>query len=163
MLSGIRIARSLVFFVLFCGSLFILLSLFVWPLCCLYFDLRILATPLVPSNYFLTIYDECHKWIRNWLAFPSSWIHVNYLHLLIGVRFSRSLYILWYIQALLNYKVTSRNEKVKSKSLKRTIETKRADTHHIIIVYLSQVRISISNSILRGLFFVQRFEVRGAY
>ena len=34
-----------------CRSLFVLLSLFFLPLCCLSFDLRILITPLVSSNY----------------------------------------------------------------------------------------------------------------
>ena len=35
---------------LFCKSLFVLLSFFFWPLCCLFFDVRILITPLVSSN-----------------------------------------------------------------------------------------------------------------
>jgi hypothetical protein len=116
-LSEICIVRSLAFGVVFCGSLFILLSLFC-PFCCLSFDLRILITPLVPSNSYLTIYDECHKWSRNWLPFRSSWIHLNSLQRLSGFRFPRSLYLLWYLQALLNYKVISRNENVQSKSKK---------------------------------------------
>ena len=37
-------------YVMFCRSLFVLLSFFFWPLCCLSFDLRILITPLVSSN-----------------------------------------------------------------------------------------------------------------
>jgi hypothetical protein len=50
--SGVRVARSLVFCVLFCRSLFVLLSFLFWPLCCLFFfDLRILITPLVLSNF----------------------------------------------------------------------------------------------------------------
>ena len=36
---------------MFCRSLFVLFSFFVWPLCCLsFFDLRILIIPLVSSN-----------------------------------------------------------------------------------------------------------------
>ena len=36
---------------MFCRSLFILLYLFAWPLCCLFsFDMRILITPLVSPN-----------------------------------------------------------------------------------------------------------------
>ena len=35
---------------MFCRSLFVLLSFFFWPLCCLSFDLRILITHLVSSN-----------------------------------------------------------------------------------------------------------------
>ena len=39
--SGVRVARSLVFCVVFCGSLFVLLSFFFLSLCGLYFfDLR---------------------------------------------------------------------------------------------------------------------------
>jgi hypothetical protein len=50
-LSGVRVARSLGLCVVFCRSLFVLLSFFFWPLCCLsFFDLRILITPLVSSN-----------------------------------------------------------------------------------------------------------------
>ena len=49
--SVVRVTRSLVFCVVFPGSLFVLLSFFLWPLCCLsFFDLRILITSLVSSN-----------------------------------------------------------------------------------------------------------------
>ena len=43
--SGFRNARSLVFCVMFCKSLFVLLSFFYWPLCCLFFDIWLLITP----------------------------------------------------------------------------------------------------------------------
>jgi hypothetical protein len=43
--SGVPVAGSLVFCVLFCSSLFVLLSLFFWPLCCpFFFNLRLLIT-----------------------------------------------------------------------------------------------------------------------
>ena len=46
----VRVARSK-FCVVFCRSLFVLLSFFFWPLRCLsFFDLRILITTLVSSN-----------------------------------------------------------------------------------------------------------------
>jgi len=46
--SGIPVARSLVFCVVFCISLFVL---FLWPLYCVSFlDLCLLITPLVSSN-----------------------------------------------------------------------------------------------------------------
>ena len=49
--SGVRVTRSLVFYVVLCISLFVLLSFFFWPLCCLSFsDLRILIIPLISSN-----------------------------------------------------------------------------------------------------------------
>ena len=52
MFSGFRVARSLVFCAMFCRSLFLLLSLFFWPLCCLFlFDLRLLITPLVSFGH----------------------------------------------------------------------------------------------------------------
>jgi hypothetical protein len=47
----VRVARSVCFCVAFCRSLFVLLLVFFWPLCCLSFvDLRIFTTPLVSSN-----------------------------------------------------------------------------------------------------------------
>ena len=46
--SWVRVTRSLVFCVVFGRSLFVLLSFFIWPLCCLSFvDLRIQITHLV--------------------------------------------------------------------------------------------------------------------
>ena len=45
--SGGCIARSLVFRVVFCRSLFVLLSFFFWSLCCLSFELGMLITPLI--------------------------------------------------------------------------------------------------------------------
>ena len=47
--SGVRVTRSLVFCVVFCRSLHVLLYFSFWPLCCLFFDLRIPITPLVSS------------------------------------------------------------------------------------------------------------------
>jgi hypothetical protein len=50
-INEVCVTRSLVFCVMFCRSLFILLSFSVWSLCCLsFFELRIMITPLVPSN-----------------------------------------------------------------------------------------------------------------
>ena len=46
--SGVRVARSLVFCVMFCRSLFVLLSFF--PLVIVFFDLQILITFLISSN-----------------------------------------------------------------------------------------------------------------
>ena len=52
--SLVRVARSLVFCVVFCWLLFVILSFFYCPLCCLFFlDLRLLITSLV-SLKFLT-------------------------------------------------------------------------------------------------------------
>ena len=49
--SGVHVARSLVFWVVLCRycSSFVdsCLSFFFWPLCCLFFDLQILITPLL--------------------------------------------------------------------------------------------------------------------
>ena len=43
--SGFHFSRSLGFCVMFCGSLFVLLSFLLWPLWCLSFDLRFLSDP----------------------------------------------------------------------------------------------------------------------
>jgi hypothetical protein len=49
--SGVRVARSLVFCVMFCRSSFVLLSFFHWPFYCLpSFNLQFLIIPLVSSN-----------------------------------------------------------------------------------------------------------------
>jgi hypothetical protein len=45
--SGVRVTRSLVLCVCFVDRS---LSFFLWPLCCLFFDLRILITPFASSN-----------------------------------------------------------------------------------------------------------------
>ena len=47
--SRFRVSQSLVFCIVFCISLFVILSFF-WPTYCLSFDLRLLITPLVSSN-----------------------------------------------------------------------------------------------------------------
>ena len=50
--SDVRVPRSLIFCVVFCGSLFILkLSFFFLPLCFLFFDLRFHITSFVSSNF----------------------------------------------------------------------------------------------------------------
>ena len=54
LLNNVIIIKSKVlsifsFICMFCRSLFVLLSFFTWPLCCLFFDLRILITSLVSS------------------------------------------------------------------------------------------------------------------
>jgi hypothetical protein len=71
--NGIRVARSLVFCVMFCRLLFFLLLFFLWPLCCLsFFGLRIMITPLVSSSFSL----PC-KWpqttIYELMAIESFW------------------------------------------------------------------------------------------
>ena len=45
--NGVRVTRSLVSCVMFCRSLFVMLSFFFRPLCCLSFHLRFLITPLL--------------------------------------------------------------------------------------------------------------------
>jgi hypothetical protein len=57
-LSGVHLAQSKIFGVVFRRSLFVILSFFVWPLYYLSFDLRFLITPLVSSNFpFELIYE----------------------------------------------------------------------------------------------------------
>ena len=54
--NGICVARSSVLCVMFCRSLFVLVSFFFWSLCCLsFFDLWLLITPLACSNFSLKI------------------------------------------------------------------------------------------------------------
>ena len=59
--GGIHVTRSVVLCVLLCSSLFVLLSFFFWPLCCLsFFDLRILITPLISSNSSWKLWNSYH-------------------------------------------------------------------------------------------------------
>jgi hypothetical protein len=47
------------------SSLFVLLSFFFWPLCCLlFFDLRILITLLVLSNFSISCHDHKRKMVH---------------------------------------------------------------------------------------------------
>ena len=55
--SGVRVARSLFFCEVFCISLFVLLSIVFWLLCCLSLDLWIMITPLVSSNSSFKLFD----------------------------------------------------------------------------------------------------------
>ena len=49
-LLGVHVAQILDFCVVFCRSLFVLLSLFFWPLCCRFFEVRFLITSFISSN-----------------------------------------------------------------------------------------------------------------
>jgi hypothetical protein len=48
--SLVRVTRSLILCAMLCRSLFVLLSFFLWPMCCLSFELLILITHLVSSS-----------------------------------------------------------------------------------------------------------------
>jgi hypothetical protein len=74
-LSGVHVIRSLVICVMFCRSLFALLPLFFWPLCCLSsFYLRILITPLVSSNSLN---------LNLWICFINMhfWVTIDYIYI----------------------------------------------------------------------------------
>ena len=60
---GVRVAQSLVFYVVFCRSLFVLLSFFFWPLYCLSFDLRFQITPFGIFLLFVEILLLLYKMI----------------------------------------------------------------------------------------------------
>ena len=58
--SGVRVSRSLLLCAMICRLLFVLLSLYIRPLCCLSFlYLRILIDPLVSSNAFYAYSNVC--------------------------------------------------------------------------------------------------------
>jgi hypothetical protein len=66
--SVVRVARSLVFCVMFCRSLFVLLLFFYWSLHCLsFFDLRLLVTPLVSCGHCIVCYSSDYGfWLPLW-------------------------------------------------------------------------------------------------
>jgi hypothetical protein len=50
--SGVRVTRSLVLYVCFVDRCLPFCTFLLWPLCCLFFfDIRIMITPLVSSNF----------------------------------------------------------------------------------------------------------------
>ena len=87
---GVRVIWSLVLCVLLCRSLFVLLSFFFWPLCCLsFFDLRILINyPFGIFELFLNMTEtyEVVGMADNTIAHLSShcrWNTYNKYHILI--------------------------------------------------------------------------------
>ena len=85
-ISGVRVTRSLVFYVVFCRSLFVLLYFFFWSLCCLFFfDIRILIASLWYLQTLLKIKDNnvllhVKLWRKKFLNpnyFPSSENELN--------------------------------------------------------------------------------------
>jgi hypothetical protein len=71
-ISWVRDTRSLVLCVMFCRSLFVLLSFFFRLLCCLSFDLRILISPLVSSNSSLILTQQVGVYIKKCFFFFTS-------------------------------------------------------------------------------------------
>jgi hypothetical protein len=69
--SVVFVARSVVFSVVFCRSLFVLLSFLFWPLCCLSFDLRSLITYLVSSNSSKSMLPQCTNWSSSMISMKS--------------------------------------------------------------------------------------------
>ena len=67
-----RDTRSLVLCVMFCRTLFALLSFFFRLSCCLSFDLRILISPLVSSNTSLILTQQIGVYIKKMFFFTSS-------------------------------------------------------------------------------------------
>jgi len=72
--SEVRVTRSLVFYVVLCRSLFIRLFSFVCPLCCLSFDLQLMITPLVSSNFYSLL---LHHVLSYWSS-QIVWYFVNW-------------------------------------------------------------------------------------
>ena len=88
------------FMCMFCRSLFVLLSFFFWPLCCLFFfDLRILITPLVSSNSSLKLissiclsfwFTTCYVW---WMCFLTDSRHSDEYQLCFCSRWLVPLFV----------------------------------------------------------------------
>ena len=71
-----------------CRSLFVTLYLFFWSLCCLFFDLRILITPLVSSNFSYPIGSSWSwlygNWVYNYMRNPclsplTLWVRIPFM------------------------------------------------------------------------------------
>ena len=72
--SVIHVTRSLVLYVCFVDRC---LSFFFWSLCCLFFDIRILITPLVSSSSSIngTFLQICLKKTDNWRDYDLKGFH----------------------------------------------------------------------------------------
>ena len=68
--SGVRVARTVVLFVVLCRPLFF----FIWPLHCLSFDLRLSIIPLVSSNHSLASLSRTEDWLGAWLHQNDLWL-----------------------------------------------------------------------------------------
>ena len=85
---------------MFCRSLFILLSLFFWSLCCLFFDLWVLIASLVSSNNLKTlsamIKDNTYKryWRLKWFRPQQK----NNIDLLQYLKYYYTASLKWWIQ-----------------------------------------------------------------
>jgi hypothetical protein len=64
--AGVRVTRSLVLCLILCRSLFDFLSLFIWSLCCLSCDLRILITSLVYCSHCVVCPVIYAFWLPLW-------------------------------------------------------------------------------------------------
>jgi hypothetical protein len=113
--SGVHVARSLVFCVMFCRSLYVLLSFFFWPLCGLsFFDLRILITPLVSWPLCCLSFFDLQILITPLVSWPLCCLSFFDLRILITSLVSWPLCCLsffdlqilitslWYLQTFLN-------------------------------------------------------------
>jgi hypothetical protein len=66
--SGVLVARFLVFWVMFCRSLFFLLSFFLWPLCCL-------------SFFAYEVSSDVSYCIQTTIHMPLDTVRINVIHL----------------------------------------------------------------------------------
>ena len=58
--NGVTCCSIITFSTVFCRSLFVFLSFFLWPLYCLFFfNLRLMITPLISSNRYCTHHNLC--------------------------------------------------------------------------------------------------------
>ena len=74
--SGIRVAESLVFSVVFYRPLFVCLSVFVWPLYRLsFFDLRLLTTTLVSTSFNVLLMSSLSRTIEA-ITTSTHWLDV---------------------------------------------------------------------------------------
>jgi hypothetical protein len=91
---GVRAAPSLIFCVEFCGSLFVLVSFFVWNLICLFFDLWLLVTPWPCYLLVTPLISSCFPLISS--CYPLDIFLLPPWYLLVTPLIS-SCYLPWYL------------------------------------------------------------------
>ena len=122
-LSGIRVARSFVFCVMFCRSL--LLSFFLWSLCCLSFYLRLLIAPLYCLSLFYLSLLVTPLWCLSFfylrlLITPLCCLFLLYLWLLISPLCCLSFF---YLRLLITPLVSSNFSYARQNSVFKQKET----------------------------------------
>jgi hypothetical protein len=126
----VRAAQSLVFCVVFCRSLFVLLFFFFCPLHCLSFDLRLLITPLVSSDYPFGIF-----WLPLWYRLITPLVSSDYPFGILSFDYHFGIFWLplWCFQTCLTWFTVNKYENVHRRNLTKTFRYRNITFIYILL------------------------------